>query len=98
MTPVAQEWVPSSHGQVLVETTPPPPLSFYFISNILLVFLCGITFVLVVIATVKTTKLVWPQDKIIPFMLALLSLSLLGSFSFFLWSLLRIYQWPFPEH
>jgi hypothetical protein len=60
MTPVAQEWVPSSHVQVLVETTPPPLLSFYFISNILLVALCFITFCIVVVATIKTTKLVWP--------------------------------------
>jgi hypothetical protein len=46
---------------------------------------------------VKTVKLVWPQEKIIPVMLLFLSLSLLGSFAFFLWSLLRVYRWPYPS-
>jgi hypothetical protein len=63
---------------------------------VFLVVLCLATLAVVVMATTKTTKLVWPQEKVIPAMLAFLCLSLLGSFAFFSWSLLRIYKWPFP--
>ena len=67
-------------------------------TNLFLVLLCGITFCVFAVATCQTTKKAWPHEKIIPAMLALLTLSLLGSFSFFLWSLLRVYQWPFKQY
>ena len=54
------------------------------------------TLAVVIAATIKTTKLVWPQEKLIPSILVFLGLSLFGSFCFFLWSLLRVYKWPFP--
>jgi hypothetical protein len=50
-----------------------------------------------VFVNVKTIKLVWPSERIIPVMLLSLSLSLLGGFAYFLWSLLRVYVWPYPN-
>lgn len=88
--------MPSGHGKIFADNTTPARWSYYYMTNLFLVLLCGITFCIVAIATYQTTKKAWPQEKIIPAMLTLLSLSLLGSFSFFLWSLLRVYQWPFP--
>lgn len=96
MKPLAFEWLPSGYGQIYAENTTPSRWSYYYMINLFLVLLSGITFIVVAIASYQTTKLAWPQEKIIPGMLILLSLSLLGSFSFFLWSLLRVYQWPFP--
>lgn len=69
----------------------PTRMSFYFLSNIFLAILCAITFLLMVVATVKASKLVGPQEKLIPFMLVFLCLSIMGSFAFFMWSLLRVY-------
>lgn len=76
--------------------TEPSRWSFYYISNVFLCALSAVTCIGVMYAAYKTAKLVWPKEKVIPVMLVFLSLSLLGSFCFFLWSLLRVYQWPYP--
>ena len=59
---------------------PPPKSSFYYLSNLFLVLLCAFTFVGVMVITYKATKLVWHSDKVIPFMLFFLNLSLLGKY------------------
>ena len=75
----------------ITEDAVPSRFSFYYISNVFLCALSALTFAGVIFALHKTVKLVWPKEKVIPVMLLFLSLSLLGSFSFFLWSLLRVY-------
>jgi hypothetical protein len=78
-------------AQLLQANTPPAKISFYYLSNIFLAVLCAITFLLMLFATIKASRLVWPQEKLIPFMLLFLCLSIMGSFAFFMWSLLRVY-------
>ena len=68
-----------------------------YVCNLFLTILCAVTLILFVIATVKATKLVWPQEKMIPTMLVFLCLSLFGSFAYFLWTLLRTYKYPFKS-
>ena len=60
---------------------PPPKSSFYYLSNLFMATLCAITFVGVMVITYRATKLVWHSDKVIPFMLFFLNLSLLGKYS-----------------
>jgi hypothetical protein len=71
-------------------------LGFYFISNTFLSLLCLVTLAGMIIVTHKAKQLVWPHEKIIPFMLIFLCLSLLGGFLYFSWSLIRVYSFPFP--
>ena len=75
----------------------PGKASFYYLSNVILALLCAITLVMMVALTVKVTKLVWLQDKVVPFMLIFLNLSLVGGTLFFSWSNFRVYSRPISE-
>ena len=56
----------------------PGKTSFYYLSNLILALLCAITLAVMTVLTVKVTKLVWHQDRVVPFMLFFLNLSLFG--------------------
>ena len=71
--------------------------SFYYLSNLLLAMLCAITLAVMCVVTFKVTNMVWDQDKVVPFMLIFLNLSLIGSTMFFSWSLIREYSHPLPD-
>ena len=89
-----------SAGAVVGESTDEPvpgKASFYYLSNVILALLCAVTLVMMVALTVKVTKLVWLQDKVVPFMLIFLNLSLVGGTMFFSWSNIRVYSRPIPD-
>lgn len=75
----------------------PGKASFYYLSNVILALLCAVTLVMMVVLTVKVTKLVWLQDKVVPFMLIFLNLSLVGGTMFFSWSNFRVYSRPISD-
>ena len=75
----------------------PGKTSFYYLSNVFLAILCSITLVMMIMLTIKVTKLVWLQDKVVPFMLIFLNLSLVGGTMFFSWSNFRVYSKPISE-
>lgn len=75
----------------------PPKTSFYYLSNLFLALLCALTFAVMIVLTVRVSKKVWDQDRVVPFMLIFLDLSLVGSTMFFSWSLIRVYSYPLPE-
>jgi len=93
-----EPWIPNRrpHGESSAEEET-PKWSFYFISNTFLALLCLVTLAGMVKVTHKAKQLVWPHEKMIPFMLVFLCLSLLGGFTYFSWSLLRVYSYPFPS-